>query len=82
MQNFTPNDLLLYVLNESNVAEKALIDCEIQTHSQTKEEVKELYEALEYINSISLAPNDGLIRSILEKTSSNKNIQKQKVIKH
>ena len=75
MQKFTPNDLLLYVLNELDqdthqVVHQAKLDKPI-----VSKEIEELQFAVQDISNYSLAPNTKSMEAVLQKLNVGQNIE-------
>jgi hypothetical protein len=67
MQTYTPNELLLYVLNECSDEQIVLIQNAMATNADIKNEVKILEASLQEISTISYSPNPKTMDKIFAK---------------
>jgi hypothetical protein len=74
MQTFTPNDLLLYVLNECSNEQIELIQNAIATNADIKNEVEILEASLQEISMISYSPNPKTMDKIFAKLQLENNV--------
>lgn len=65
MHNFTPDEILLYVLNELEPDRVKQFETSMQTNLKMKLRVEELQQSLSLINTIQLHPNPKSIELIL-----------------
>jgi hypothetical protein len=75
MQKFTPNDLLLYVLNELDqdthqVVHQAKLDKPI-----VSKEIEELQSAIQDISNYNLAPHPKSMERVLQQLNIGQNIE-------
>ena len=64
MQTFTPNDLMLYVLNECSEEQALLIQKAMATNAEIKNEVESLQASVQEIATISYSPNPNTMDKI------------------
>jgi len=64
MQTFTPNDLMLYVLNECSEEQALLIQKAMATNVEIKNEVESLQASVQEIATISYSPNPNTMDKI------------------
>ena len=64
MQTFTPNDLMLYVLNECSEEQALLIQKAMATNVEMKNEVESLQASIQEIATISYSPNPNTMDKI------------------
>jgi hypothetical protein len=74
MQKFTPNDLLLYVLNEVDDHTRASIDNLLLTNDLAKKEVENLRISLQEIDSFQLEPNPKSMDIVLDELQVERNL--------
>lgn len=74
MQTYTPNDLLLYVLNECSDEQIALIQNAMTTNADIKNEVEILQASLQEISMISYSPNPKTMDKIFAKLHLENNV--------
>ena len=74
MQTFTPNDLLLYVLNECSGEQIALIQNAMAINADIKNEVEILQASLQEISMISYSPNPKTMDKIFAKLHLENNV--------
>lgn len=74
MQKFTPNDLLLYVLNEVDDQSRANIDKLLSTNDLAKKEVENLLISLQEIDTFQLEPNPKSIDIVLDELQVERNL--------
>lgn len=65
-EKFTPNDLLLYLYNETKMTESVLIQKAIDYDSETEEEFEELKTAVAYLDKLLEKPSENCINNILK----------------
>ncbi len=74
MQTFTPNDLLLYVLNECSNEQIELIQNAMATNADIKNEVGILQASLQEISTLTFSPNPKTMEKILTKLHLENNV--------
>ncbi len=74
MQTFTPNDLLLYVLNECSDEQITLIQNAMATNADIKNEVEILQASLQEISMVSYSPNPKTMDKIFAKLHLENNV--------
>lgn len=65
-RKFTPNDLLLYLYNETKMTESVLIQKAIDYDCETEEEFEELKSAVAYLDKLLESPSEKCIDNILK----------------
>lgn len=65
MNNFTPEDLLLYLYNEVTPQEKSAIEAQLQTDWTLSEKLNVLKASLRHLNEISYSPRTEVVLNIL-----------------
>lgn len=65
MHNFTPEDLLLYLYNETSPAQTAAIKAALETDWSLREKFEELTSAQKELSAIKAAPSRKTIDNIL-----------------
>ncbi len=65
MHNFTQEDLLLYLYNETSPAQTASIKAALETDWSLMEKMEELTTAQKQLSPIKLSPSYGTIGNIL-----------------
>lgn len=65
-RKFTPNDLLLYLYNETKMTESVLIQKAIDYDCETEEEFEELKSAVAYLDKLLEFPSEKCIDNILK----------------
>ncbi len=65
MHNFTPEDLLLYLYNETSPAQTASIKAALETDWSLREKMDELTAAQKQLTAIKLSPSYSTIGNIL-----------------
>jgi hypothetical protein len=75
MQKFTPNDLLLYVLNELDQETHQVVHQAKLDNPMISKEIEELQFAVQDISNYSLAPNPKSMEAVLQKLNVGQNIE-------
>jgi|LakMenEpi03Aug12_release.lakeMendotaPanAssembly.Ray.scaffolds.fasta_scaffold1066106_2 hypothetical protein len=75
MQKFTPNDLLLYVLNELDQETHQVVHQAKLDNPMISKEIEELQFAVQDISNYSLAPNTKSMEAVLQKLNVGQNIE-------
>lgn len=65
MHNFTPNDLLLYVLNELDESKVERLEKRLPFEIEMQKEIAELRQSLQDLHSLELNPNPKSLKVIL-----------------
>ncbi|MBI1783487.1 MAG: hypothetical protein HYR66_19295 [Sphingobacteriales bacterium] len=65
MNNFTPEDLLLYLYNEVTPQEKSAIEAQLQRDWTLREKLNVLKASLRHLNEISYSPRTEVVLNIL-----------------
>ncbi len=65
MNNFTPEDLLLYLYNEVTAEEKSAIEAQLQRDWTLREKLNVLKASLRHLNEISYSPRTEVVLNIL-----------------
>lgn len=65
MNNFTPEDLLLYLYNEVTAEEKSAIEARLQRDWTLREKLNVLKASLRHLNEISYSPRTEVVLNIL-----------------
>ena len=65
MNNFTPEDLLLYLYNEVTAEEKSAIEAQLQKDWSLREKLNVLKASLRHLNEISYSPRTEVVLNIL-----------------
>jgi hypothetical protein len=65
-KKFTPNDLLLYLYNETKMTESVLIQKAIDYDAETEEEFEDLKSAVAYLDKLLETPSQKCIENILK----------------
>ena len=66
MHNFTPNDLLLYVLNELDDQKVQYLEKRLPHEPEMQREIQELKSSLDGFYSMELNPNPKSLKVILD----------------
>lgn len=66
MQNFTPEDLLLYLYNETSTEKTVQIKAALQTDWSLREKFEVIAAAQQQLEPIKMAPRQQTIDSILQ----------------
>lgn len=75
MQNFTNNELLLYIFNETSPEKTHQITQTLQQNETMRHDVFQLNNLMDEINSIQFEPSDAVFHSILAHLHSEQEIQ-------
>ncbi|MGE5108356.1 MAG: hypothetical protein ACM3H8_12475 [Sphingobacteriales bacterium] len=65
MNNFTPEDLLLYLYNEVSQEEKTAIEAQLQKDWTLREKLNVLKASLRHLGEISYSPRTEVVLNIL-----------------
>jgi hypothetical protein len=65
MNNFTPEDLLLYLYNEVTAEEKSAIEAQLQRDWTLREKLNVLKASLRHLNELSYTPRTEVVLNIL-----------------
>lgn len=65
MNNFTPEDLLLYLYNEVTPEERTAIEAHLQRDWTLREKLNVLRASLRHLNEISYSPRTEVVLNIL-----------------
>jgi predicted ATP-dependent serine protease len=65
MQNFTNNDLLLYIFNETSPDQTQQITQTLKQHEGLRQKVFQMNTLMDEIDSLQLEPDNAIIDSIL-----------------
>jgi hypothetical protein len=77
MNNFTPEDLLLYLYNEVSPEQKATIEEELQKDWTLREKLNVLKASLRHLNEISYSPRTEVVLNILRYNNVNSTLQEK-----
>lgn len=65
-ENSTHEQLILYYFNETGMADSVMVQKEIDTHQEVKEEYRHIVEVFDHIDKIVMSPSEKTINSILD----------------
>lgn len=65
MQNFTPEDLLLYLYKETSAEQISAIEEELKNNWPLREKLAVIKTAMERLNNITVAPRTEVVLNIL-----------------
>lgn len=65
MPNFTPEDLLLYLYNDTTPEQKSEIDQELKNNWALREKLSVMKTAMERLNTITVAPRTEVVLNVL-----------------
>ncbi|RTL58484.1 MAG: hypothetical protein EKK37_09110 [Sphingobacteriales bacterium] len=77
MNNFTPEDLLLYLYNEVTAEEKSAIEAQLQKDWTLKEKLNVLKASLRHLNDISYSPRTEVVLNILHYNNAVSSLQEK-----
>lgn len=77
MNNFTPEDLLLYLYNEVSPEEKAAIEAELQKDWTLREKLNVLKSSLRHLGEISYSPRTEVVLNILHHSGADTTLQEK-----
>jgi hypothetical protein len=77
MNNFTPEDLLLYLYNEVSPEEKATIEAELQKDWTLREKLNVLRASLRHLGEISYSPRTEVVLNILHYNNADTALQEK-----
>jgi predicted ATP-dependent serine protease len=75
MQNFTNNDLLLYIFNETSPDQTQQITQTLKQHEVLRQEVFQMNTLMDEIDSLQLEPDNAILDSILAHFQTGHEIQ-------
>lgn len=75
MQNFTNNDLLLYIFNETSPDQTQQITKTLKQHEVLRQEVFQMNTLMDEIDSLQLEPDNAIVNSILAHFQTGHEIQ-------
>lgn len=75
MQNFTNNDLLLYIFNETSPDQTQQITQTLKQHEALRQEVFQMNTLMDEIDSLQLEPDNAIVNSILAHFQTGHEIQ-------
>ncbi|HET9055433.1 MAG TPA: hypothetical protein VFN30_01170 [Chitinophagaceae bacterium] len=65
MNNFTPEDLLLYLYNEASLEEKTAIEVQLQKDWTLREKLNVLKASIRHLGEISYSPRTEVVLNVL-----------------
>ncbi|MBI2731257.1 MAG: hypothetical protein HYX40_10980 [Sphingobacteriales bacterium] len=77
MNNFTPEDLLLYLYNEVSQEEKLAIEAQLQKDWTLREKLNILKASLRHLNEISYSPRTEVVLNILHYNNAGTALQEK-----
>lgn len=77
MNNFTPEDLLLYLYNEVSPEEKISIEAQLQKDWTLREKLNVLKASLRHLGEISFSPRTEVVLNILHYNNAGTALQEK-----
>ena len=77
MNNFTPEDLLLYLYNEVSQEEKTAIEAQLQKDWTLREKLNVLKASLRHLGEISYSPRTEVVLNILHYNNAGTALQEK-----
>ncbi len=74
-ENYSENQLLLYIYDEMDAEEKSAIDAELQVNPQLQKRLIEFKQTIKMLDELEVEPSESSIEMIMEQARKLNNIE-------